>query len=262
MLRSCARTALRLSATRPALHSALRASIPRPSSSSISTRFTMARSASTTSGPSSSFDPQTVAAQEALDEGTEALQTGDFATAEQAYQKSVGIKETSIGYYNLGVVQYQLQRLPAAIASFEKSLSLTPPGVKVTLPDPTAPLPELTPAQIILADTHTNLGAAYILSQPPRPEKALEHLQKALMVNPDDGEVCFNLAAVLEATGELDEALVAFERAHKLGIQRAEVNIRNVQAKLVGKKREEAEKAAKNGAGAGSLESQDVSPSS
>ena len=61
--------------------------------------------------------------------------------------------------------------------------------MKPTLPDPTAPVPELTPAQIILADTHTNLGAAYILSKPPRPEKALEHLQKALMINPDDGEV-------------------------------------------------------------------------
>ena len=48
------------------------------------------------------------------------------------------------------------------------------------------------------------------------------------MVNPDDGEVCFNLAAVLEATGELDEALVAYERAKKLGIQRADVNIKNV----------------------------------
>lgn len=89
--------------------------------------------------------------------------------------------------------RYQLQQLPAAIASFEKSLSLTPPGVKVSHPDPAAPLPPLTPAQIILADTHTNLGAAYILSKPPRAEKALEHLQKALMVNPDDGEVRLSL---------------------------------------------------------------------
>jgi len=124
--------------------------------------------------------------------------------------------------------RYQLQDLASSITSFELSLSHTPPGVKPTLPDPLAPIPELTPAQVILADTHTNLGAAYILSQPPQPDKALDHLQKALMVNPDDGEVCFNLAAVLEATGELDEALVAYERAKKLGIQRADVNIKNV----------------------------------
>ncbi|BGP17844.1 hypothetical protein JCM10213_008358 [Rhodosporidiobolus nylandii] len=209
--------------------------------------------ASTTSGPSSVFDAQEVEAQKALDDGTECLQKGDFAGAEKAYKRSVGIKETNIGYYNLGVVQYTLQQLPLAIASFEKSLSLTPEGVKVTLPDPTAPLPELTPAQIILADTHTNLGAAYILSKPQNVEKALEHLQKALMVNPDDGEVCFNLAAVLELTGELDEALVAYERAHKLGIAKAEVMVKNVSAKILGKKREEEEKAKAGG----SLEARD-----
>lgn len=32
----------------------------------------------------------------------------------------------------------------------------------------------------------------------------------------------------MEATGELDEAMVAFERAQKLGIERAQINIRNV----------------------------------
>ena len=51
----------------------------------------------------------------------------------------------------------------------------------------------LSPAQIMLADTHTNLGAAYILSTPPRPDKALEHLQQALMLSPEDGEVSFEI---------------------------------------------------------------------
>ncbi|GAA5852303.1 hypothetical protein JCM8547_006729 [Rhodosporidiobolus lusitaniae] len=257
MLRTAARTALRSLARPTPTCTAARAvafAVSRPCPS-----FHMARSASTTAGPSSSFDPQEVAAQQALDEGTEALQQGDFEGAQKAYKKSVAVKATSIGYYNLGVVQYQLQQLPLAIASFEKSLSLTPEGVKVTLPDPAAPIPELTPAQIILADTHTNLGAAYILSKPPNPAKALEHLQKALMVNPDDGEVCYNLAAVLEATGELEEALVAFQRAAKLGIQRAEANIRNVSAKIIGKKREEEAKDKSTG---GSIATQDVSPSS
>ncbi len=35
-------------------------------------------------------------------------------------------------------------------------------------------------------------------------------------------------AAVLEATGEIEEALIAFQRAEKLGIDRAKTNIRNV----------------------------------
>lgn len=126
--------------------------------------------------------------------------------------------------------RYQLRDLAGAISSFEASIAHTPPEIKPSFPDPDAPTPELTPAQAILADTHTNLGAAYILSQPPNAEKALEHLQKALMMNPDDGEVCYNLAAVLEATGQLDDALVAYERSIKLGIERAAVNVRNVSA--------------------------------
>ncbi|GAA5874708.1 hypothetical protein JCM3774_004789 [Rhodotorula dairenensis] len=216
------------------------------------------RSASSTTPHSSTMDPQQVAAQQALDQGTEALATGDFEAAKKAYQRSVDVKQTSIGYYNLGVVQYQLRDLAGAIASFEASIAHTPADVKPTFPDPDAPTPELTPAQAILADTHTNLGAAYILSQPPNAEKALEHLQKALMMNPDDGEVCFNLAAVLEATGQLDDALIAYERSVKLGIERAAVNVRNISAKIIGKRREEEEKAGKTG---GSVASQDVSPS-
>ncbi|GAA5907372.1 tetratricopeptide repeat protein [Sporobolomyces salmoneus] len=239
MLRRFAFQALRPTAT--AARPTLTRSYPKPVPSASSTSSAQIM-ATPTSPTSTSFDPQTVSAQEALDEGTRYLEQGDFEKAATHYKKSIEIKETAIAHYNLGVVQYQLQQLPPSIASFEKSLSLTDPSVKPTLPDPAAPLPELTPAQIILADTHTNLGAAYILSKPPRPEKALEHLQKALMINPDDGEVCYNLAAVLEATGELDEAMIAFERAQKLGIERAQINIRNLGGKILAKKREEAEK--------------------
>jgi predicted TPR repeat methyltransferase len=54
------------------------------------------------------------------------------------------------------------------------------------------------------------------------------YLQQALELMPDDGEVCFNIAAVLESTGEIDEALVAYGRARMLGIERAAINERNV----------------------------------
>lgn len=83
--------------------------------------------ATSTSPTSTSFDPQTVSAQEALDEGTRFLEQGDFDKAAAHYQKSIEIKETAIGqsrplrassssnslilvsvaaHYNLGVVQY------------------------------------------------------------------------------------------------------------------------------------------------------------
>ncbi|GAA5889626.1 hypothetical protein JCM5296_002414 [Sporobolomyces johnsonii] len=246
MLRRQAIHALRLATRTPSPLAVVRSVVP-PLTAARALSSTRSAMATSTTPTSSSFDPQTVAAQDALDEGTSALEQGDFDKAALAYQKSIAIKETPIAYYNLGVVQYQLQQLSNSITSFERSLALTDPSVKPKLPDPSAPIPELTPAQIILADTHTNLGAAYILMSPPRPDKALEHLQNALMINPDDGEVCYNLAAVLEATGELEEALVAFQRAEKLGIDRAQINIRNLGAKILGKRREEEE--AKGAAG-------------
>lgn len=187
------------------------------------------------------MDPQTDAAQEALDKGTEALQQGDLQSAEKFYKMSLDIKETSIGALRRRGAEfsaleageegaadiftraqvtttsvlsgellpslllppppgaltlhparsYQLSDLPSAITSFESSIRLTPSDVKAPeIPeDASKPLPMLSPAQIVLADTHTNLGAAYILSTPPRPDKALEHLQEALMLSPEDGEV-------------------------------------------------------------------------
>ncbi|SGZ31898.1 BQ5605_C042g12034 [Microbotryum silenes-dioicae] len=190
---------------------------------------TMTRHASSSTDASSLQDPQEIQAQAALDQGTLALQHGHLDEAARHYQHSLSIKESSIAHYNLGVVQYQLSSLPDAIKSFERSLSLSPSVPNPTQDvNPSTPLQPLTPAQLIAADTHTNLGAAYILSKPPQPQLALQHLQHALAYNPEDGEVCYNLAAVLEATGHFDEALVAFKRSEKLGIDRAKINIRNV----------------------------------
>lgn len=184
--------------------------------------------ATSTTATSSSFDPQETAAQTSLDEGTLSLQSGDLVAAAASYQKSITIKETAIAHFNLGVVQYQQSNLPAAIASFLKSLALSTP-LPSAADGKTEPLSyPPTPAQLVLADTHTNLGAAYILSVPPRPDLALHHLQSALEISPDSGEICYNLGAVLEASGEEEEALVAYARARKLGIERAAVNERNV----------------------------------
>ncbi|KAK4703365.1 hypothetical protein P7C70_g2847, partial [Phenoliferia sp. Uapishka_3] len=72
-----------------------------------------------------------------------------------------------------------------------------------------------------------------------RPDLALEHLQKALEINPDDAELVYNLAAVLEATEDEEEALIAYQRAEGLGIERAAVNIRNIGAKILGKRLKE-----------------------
>lgn len=125
---------------------------------------------------------------------------------------------------------YQTSNLPSAITSFQSALELLQPASPKSTPDSPSPLekPKDAGSYLLLADTHQNLGSAHILSVPPRPDLALFHLQNALELRPDDGETCWNLAAVLEATGDWDEALVAYQRADDLGIERAKVNIRNV----------------------------------
>jgi tetratricopeptide (TPR) repeat protein len=70
------------------------------------------------------------------------------------------------GLYNLGVCFYQLSNLPEAITAWQRSLEH-------------APSP----------DAHTNLASAFIMKQPPEPEKALENLRAAIKMAPLDAEI-------------------------------------------------------------------------
>lgn len=75
-----------------------------------------------------------------------------------------------------------------------------------------------------------------MLSKPSRPDLAVSHLKTAAEITPEDPEIQYNLAAVLEACEQLEEALTAYKRALEGGIQRAEQNIRNCSAKLLSAK--------------------------
>lgn len=124
------------------------------------------------------------------------------------------IKPNSSALFNLGVCYYHDRNLDGAIDAWNKSLKLAPES----------------------ADAHTNLASAYVLSKPSRPDLAVSHLKTAASLTPDDPEIQYNLAAVLEACEQLEEALVAYKRAAEGGIQRAEQNIRNCSAKLLAAK--------------------------
>jgi len=61
----------------------------------------------------------------------------------------------------------------------------------------------------------------------------LHHLHIASSISPEDPEIAFNLAAVLEATGKLEEALEQYKRSETYGVERAKMHIRNVSAKIL-----------------------------
>ncbi|KIR27447.1 hypothetical protein I309_03653 [Cryptococcus deuterogattii LA55] len=195
--------------------------IPRPFMTRLIAGPSFRAYAISSSSPSSAIDPSLTRAQDLLESGTRALEDGDVTTARNLYKESVGVKETSEGWHNLANCEYHLQNKEGAIQAWEKSLALQPS-----------------------ADAHTNLASAYIFDKPPRPALAIKHLTKALELSPEDPEIAFNLAAVLESTGNLDTALTLYKKAQSGGIERAAQNVRNVSAKLLGQKATEQEKKA------------------
>ncbi|KAF8517987.1 TPR-like protein [Hysterangium stoloniferum] len=173
------------------------------------------RWATSTTPHSVAADPAEAEAISCLEKGTQKLEEGDVEAARTLYQRSVEIKRTASSLFNLGVTHYHLKDFKQAIEAWNECVALSPNS----------------------ADAHTNLASAYILSsQAPRPDLALQHLQIASDLSPEDPEIAFNLAAVLEACGHLENALEHYKRAKKYGVEKAEVHIRNISAKILGKK--------------------------
>ncbi|KAI8971268.1 hypothetical protein BD414DRAFT_223306 [Trametes punicea] len=181
------------------------------------------RWATSTTPNSSAVNPAEVEAMQCLEEGTQKLEEGDVEAAKALYKRSVEIKRTASALFNLGVTHYHLKEFDDAISVWKEAIALQPSS----------------------ADAHTNLASAYIVSPVSRPDLALHHLRVAASLAPDDAEIAFNLAAVLEACGFLEEALEQYKRSKAYGVERAAMHIRNVSAKILGKKIKAAEEATK-----------------
>ncbi|KAJ3972212.1 TPR-like protein [Lentinula raphanica] len=179
---------------------------PAVKASSICKRY-----ASSTTPHSTASDPAEVEAMDCLEQGTRLLEEGDVEGAKRLYARSADINRNASSLYNLGVTYYHLKDFDAAISSWQESIALQPSS----------------------PDAHTNLANAYILSPIPRPDLALHHLRIACSLAPEDPEIAFNLAAVLEATENLEESLEYYKKCEAYGIDRAKMHIRNVTAKLL-----------------------------
>ncbi|KAL7283949.1 hypothetical protein ACG7TL_001221 [Trametes sanguinea] len=183
------------------------------------------RSLSTYVVPGFPVNPAEVEAMQCLEEGTQKLEEGDVEAAKALYKRSVEIKRTASALFNLGVTHYHLKEFDDAISAWKEAIALQPSS----------------------ADAHTNLASAYIVSAVSRPDLALHHLRVAASLAPEDAEIAFNLAAVLEACGFLEEALEQYKRSKEYGVERAAMHIRNVSAKILGKKMKAAEEESKEG---------------
>ncbi|PPQ66653.1 hypothetical protein CVT26_009407 [Gymnopilus dilepis] len=160
--------------------------------------------ASSVTPQSSATDPAEAEALRCLEQGTAKLEEGDVQGAKSLYKRSVEIKRNASSLFNLGVTHYHLKEYDDAIAAWKESIALQPSS----------------------PDAHTI----------SRPDLALHHLEIASSLSPEDPEIAFNHAAVLEATGKLEEALEKYKLSEQFGVARASMHIRNVSAKLLQKK--------------------------
>jgi len=78
----------------------------------------------------------------------------------------------------------------------------------------------------------SDLASAYLNHSQSRPDLAFQHLQIAAKLAPEDPEIAFNLASVLEAFGHLPESLEYYKRSKQYGVDRAAVHIKEVSAKI------------------------------
>jgi len=174
------------------------------------------RHATSVTPHSSPIDPAEVEALRCLEKGTAKLEEGDVQAAKNLYERSVSIKRNASSLFNLGVTYYHLKDYDQAISAWKESITLQPSS----------------------PDAHTNLASAYIISPISRPDLALHHLEVASSLSPEDPEIAFNHAALLEACGRLEEALEKYKLSEKHGVERASVHIRNLSAKILAERSE------------------------
>ncbi|KAI5999504.1 TPR-like protein [Pisolithus albus] len=227
------------------------------------------RWATSTTPHSTASDPADIEAMRCLEQGTQKLEENDLQGAKELYRRSVEIKRNASSLFNLGVTHYHLstslfpiyekniQAMPIsyslveefdeAIAAWKESIELQPDSPDVHTSKHSSVVTSRC-ADMTRNPSHiSDLASAYIISPVSRPDLALHHLHIAASLAPEDPEIAFNLAAVLEATGQLEEALNYYKRAEDNGVERAAMHIRNVSAKILGKTFKAAQEADRQG---------------
>jgi tetratricopeptide (TPR) repeat protein len=109
----------------------------------------------------------------------------------------------------------ETDRIPAAIAQFQKALALRPNSV----------------------DARTNLGFAYELTN--RSQDALEQYEETLRINPNYGITQFHMGQLLEKMGQIPGAISHYQQA--LLINPADIGSRDALNRLKNGKATESE---------------------
>ena len=140
-------------------------------------------------------DPAAAELNRLLASAQEAVDKQDFETAAQDYRDYLAKKpDDALVHFNLGYVYSALQRPDDAKTEYENAIAI----------DPTDPK---------MAAAYRNLGITLIAKDPAA---AIDPLQHASALQPQDAQTKWLLGRALEDTGKLGPAIEQFQAARKL----------------------------------------------
>ncbi len=133
----------------------------------------------------------------------DAVKKQDFETAVQDYQDYLAKKPDDASvHYNLGYTYTALERPDDAKAEYEKAIALEPAN------------PQMEPA-------YRNLGMTLLAKDPAA---AIDPLERAAELQPQDAQAKWLLGTALERSGKLGPAIEQFEAARKLDDHDVRIN--------------------------------------
>jgi tetratricopeptide (TPR) repeat protein len=140
-------------------------------------------------------DPESQALSRLLADAQSAVDRQDYETAAQNYQDYLAKKpDDAEVHFNLGYVYTALQRTDDAQGEYEKAIALAPDD------------PKMAPA-------YQNLGLTLL---PKDPAAAVDPLQHAAELTPEDARTKWLLGVALEHSGKLGPAIEQYQAAEKL----------------------------------------------
>ena len=139
--------------------------------------------------------------------------------------------EKRLAFFNLGVIHHRKGETEKGIKYWQDAVSIPISGTDALI--------EAEEIELAAA-ANMNLGAHYVLNK--ETEKGLKYLQAAADLDPDDGEIRYNLAAALTANGQHEEAIKEFEASAERGIDIAKEVIQKIKEGLADNEKNNPEK--------------------
>ncbi len=177
--------------------------------------------------------------------GADYVVLGDFPDADKWFTKSIEWDPASaLGWYYLGRTKYNENRFEEAVEAFQKCLKLDPKHVKAednlglcyqalghlddALQAYRNALDWQADAQIKNPGPFIDIGGLFLETN--QPENAIEYLQKAIQIAPDDPKAHQQLGKAYFNLNDLPKALTELEKAAQLAPDNAPVHYVLAQA--------------------------------